>query len=69
LKRSIEKFNALSLLLLLLLFSRPSKLLIAETKPSNLKQTDASYTTIAETAEWEALQEHVAEIDKTYVLK
>ena len=32
-------------------FSRPSKLLIAETKPSNLKQTDASYTTIAETAE------------------
>jgi hypothetical protein len=50
-------------------FSRPSKLLIAETKPSNLKQTDASYTTIAETAEWEALQEHVAEIDKTYVLK
>ena len=50
-------------------FSRPSKLLNAETKPSNLKQTDASYTTIAETAEWEALQEHVAEIDKTYVLK
>lgn len=28
-------------------------------------QTDASYTTIAETAEWQALKEHVAEIDKT----
>ena len=32
------------------------------------KQTEASYNTIAETAEWQALQEHVAEIDKTCVL-
>ena len=30
-----------------------------------LKQADASYTTIAETPEWKALEEHVAEIDKT----
>lgn len=29
------------------------------------KQTDASYTTIAETAEWAALKEHVSEIEKT----
>lgn len=34
---------------------------------ANAVKTDASYTTIAETAEWEALQEHVAEIDKTHL--
>ena len=42
-------------------FSRPS----STNHLSNSKQTDASYTTIADTPEWQALKEHVSEIDKT----
>lgn len=57
-KQSIEKkSNAL----LLSSFSRPS----STNHLSNSKQTDASYTTIADTPEWQELKEHVSEIDKT----